>query len=59
MQRSESIHTENCFRKADLCLDTSEVQLQEESIILDADWKQMNSGSTFSAFVELRAELVT
>jgi hypothetical protein len=50
---------ENCITKAGLCLDTSEVKLQvRETIVLDAEWEKLNSGSTFITFVGLNAELV-
>jgi hypothetical protein len=51
----------NCFRKAGHCLENSEVILQEthDTPILDADWEQLNSGSTFSNFVEVEAGVLT
>jgi hypothetical protein len=51
----------NSFRKAGLCLENSEVILQEthESSILDADWEHHNSVSTFSNFVEVDAGVLT
>jgi hypothetical protein len=51
----------NSFRKGGLCLENSEVILQEthENSMLDADWEQLNSGSTFSKFVEVDAGVLT
>jgi hypothetical protein len=51
----------NLFRKASLCLKNSEAILQEtqETSILDADWEQLNSGSTFSDFVEVNEGVLT
>jgi hypothetical protein len=45
--------TINSFRKAGLCLEI------HNNSILDADWEQLNSGSTFSIFVEVDAGVLT
>jgi hypothetical protein len=51
----------NSFRKGGLCLENSEVILQEthENSMLDADLEQLNSGSTFSKFEEVDAGVLT
>jgi hypothetical protein len=53
----------NSFRKTGLCLENCIVILQEtpktSTSIMDANWEQLNSGSTFSNFVEVDAGVLT